>query len=130
MEAVVKTIAVALAALLSTASFAQTHSQTKVKSQECQVKYRPDLPVGATPAKSEPLHIKPLADPPSGYACVIFVVDEKGKVVDPKVVETDSPAFGEQLVTIVTQAKWQPGVVNGKPIAHRSVVSASYGTQR
>jgi hypothetical protein len=68
------------------------------------------------------------APPASAYACVTVTVDESGKLVDARVVETDHAPLGEHLLAQAVAAHWRPAMLGGVPIASTSVVSASYGS--
>jgi hypothetical protein len=122
---------IALAALgiaLSTTCIAQTHEDAKARARECQARYGPARPAGATLPKSDAIRINPRPfQPTSAYACVTATVDEAGKLVDARVVETDHPPFGEHLLEQVVRAKWRPAMLDGVPMRFTSVISATYG---
>jgi hypothetical protein len=114
--------------VLSTLCIAQTRVEAQAKSQECQAKYRAELPAGAIAAKSQGIRISPAQfEPATAYACVLVTVQENGQLVDPKVVETDYAPFGEHLLEQVVRAKWQAATLDGRSFTSQAVVSASYG---
>lgn len=56
----------------------------------------------------------------SGGAVVIaFVVDERGKVIDPQVISSTDPVFERPAVDALKQWKFEPGKKNGKPVERR-----------
>ena len=119
----------AIGIALSSACIAQTQSDAQARSRECQSKYGPAVPAGATLPKSDPIRINPtLFEPPSAYACVTATVDESGRLVGARVVETDHTPLAEHLLEQVVRAKWRPAMVDGAPVRFTSVVAASYGT--
>lgn len=113
---------------VSTACIAQAPNAL-TRSRECQAKYAPVVPAGATvPRSVDPIRISPAKfEPPSAYACVTVTVDESGRILDSRVVETDYEPFAEHLLEQARNAKWRPAMLDGVPIALTSVVSASYG---
>jgi len=119
---------VLISVAVSTASIAQT-PDARTRSRECQAKYAPVVPAGATLPKSvDPIRISPAKfEPPSAYACVTVTIDESGRILDSRVVETDYAPFGEHLLEQARNTKWRPAMLDGVPIALTSVVSASYG---
>src|SRR5229473_1570518 len=92
-----KLFSAAIGLALSATSLAQT-SDTGARARDCQTKYGSAVPAGAILPKSDPIRISPRKfEPPSAYACVTVTVDESGRIVDARVVETDYPPFGEHL---------------------------------
>src|SRR5450631_547581 len=84
-------------------------------SQECQVKYRVDLPGGAIAAVPvPPLRIRPQPRG-QGYACVTLSVSETGSVRDSKLMEADPPEFGNYFLKLATQSRYRPAMLDGKP---------------
>jgi hypothetical protein len=119
---------VALGLALAGVALAESRFDAQARSHDCQTKYRADLPAGAVAPKADPpIRIQPKLEPESAYACVVVAIDETGQVIDPKVVETDHPAFGEHLLEQVLRAKWRPAMLGGGAFAQQIVVSASYG---
>jgi hypothetical protein len=93
----------------------------------CDYKYGDKLPPGAIPAKPvPPIAIPPQREPRSAYACVLIVVGETGQVLDAKLLETDSPAFGAYFLDLARKARYEPATLDGKPFQQRSVVSGAY----
>ena len=123
-----KTIFVVIGIAVSTASMAQTPTDVRARSRECQSKYGSAIPAGATLPKADPIRISPKKfEPPSAYACVTVTLDESGRIVDARVVETDHAPLGDHLLQQAVAAKWRPAMLGGVPIAFTAVVSASYG---
>jgi bla regulator protein BlaR1 len=52
-----------------------------------------------------------------GYVIVEYTVSESGSVVDPVVVESSSSLFEEAALSSVGKYKYQPRVVDGRPVA-------------
>ena len=50
-----------------------------------------------------------------GNVDIVFVVDESGNVVDPRVVR-GFPALNEEALRVITEAKFTPGMQRGKPV--------------
>jgi protein TonB len=51
-----------------------------------------------------------------GYVIVLFTVDEKGKVKEPRVVNGDKEYFNEEALRVVNLfPKWMPGEIDGIP---------------
>ena len=95
-------------------------------SQACQAKYRVDLPTGATAAAPvPPLRIRPQPRG-AGYACVTISVSESGSVSDARLLEASPPEFGEYFLTLVTQSRYRPAMLDRKPFASRVVLSGTY----
>ena len=110
---------------LSPLCIGQTRVEQQARSSECQARYRPQLPAGATPAKAEPIRLRPAQfDTDTAYACIVVSVDENGRLTESKIVETDQPAFAEHLLEQVRGARWQPAMLDGRPFATQAVVSA------
>ena len=120
---------VAIGIALSSTCIAQTDSDARARARACQSKYGSAHPAGATLPKFDPIRINPgQFAPASAYACVTVTVDESGKLVDARVVETDHAPLGEHLLAQAVAANWRPAMLGGVPIASTSVVSASYGS--
>lgn len=60
-------------------------------------------------------------DNANGTVTVSFVVDEKGKVIDPKVVgQTPGHGLDQEAMRVVqNMPAWKPGTVKGKPVKTR-----------
>ena len=114
---------------LSTTCVAQTDSDVRARAQACQSKYGSAHPAGATRPKYDPIRIRPGQFAPAfAYACVTVTIDQSGKLVDARVVETDHAPLGEHLLAQAVGANWRPAMLDGVPIASTFVVSASYGS--
>lgn len=50
---------------------------------------------------------------------VIFTVDERGRVVDPKVQKSTNPAFDRSAVDAIKKWRFEPGKRNGEPVQFR-----------
>lgn len=55
----------------------------------------------------------------TGDVEVGFVVKEDGSVNDAVVLQTDNPGFNSAAVSAVSQWKYEPATVNGKPVSYR-----------
>ncbi len=96
------------------------------------------VPAGAAKARAEVFDLKAVDQAPvasytarprfptqlrregiSGQATVRFVVDTKGNVADARVVDATHPSFGEAAVASVSQWKFRPGKINGRPVNTR-----------
>jgi len=81
---------------------------------------------GDKPVSEMPVAGPPLFYPPSlrgqhllGTATVECVVDQLGGTQDCTVVESTGPAFGEEAKAYVSDSRYLPEVMNGKPVAAR-----------
>lgn len=54
-----------------------------------------------------------------GTCTVIFIVDERGRVQDERVVATESPAFNRPALAAVRQWRFEPAMRNGEPTRDR-----------
>lgn len=54
-----------------------------------------------------------------GKVYIVFVVDQKGKVVDPKIQTASDPIFEKPALAAVKQWKFEPGKRGGKPVRFR-----------
>jgi protein TonB len=54
-----------------------------------------------------------------GSVQVLFVVDEDGKVVDPKIEKTSNPGFDAPALEAVRRWKFEPGTRNGQKVRFR-----------
>src|SRR5947209_469240 len=97
-------------------------------AKQCEEKYRVESPPGTVPAKPMPeLRLGPaMRDYGASYACVAVFVDERGEVIEARLLETDTPGFGQYFLNLVARSRYAPGTLNGKPVATRAVMSASF----
>ena len=104
---------------------AETHSVRK-SSLDCEARHRVELPAGASGPEPVPaLRPRPSRNVGTAYACVIVAVDENGRVTDSKLIESDSPEFGQYFLKLASQSRYRPAMREGKPFAHKVVISAS-----
>jgi TonB family protein len=61
-----------------------------------------------------------------GSVYVLFVVDEDGKVVNPKIEKTSNPGFDAPALEAVRQWKFEPGVRNGQKVRFRMRVPVRF----
>jgi protein TonB len=54
-----------------------------------------------------------------GKVSVIFVVNENGRVVNPKVVASSNPVFVKPVLNAIKQWRFEPGKRGGKPVRFR-----------
>ncbi len=80
-----------------------------------------DLDSRPTPIDQQPpvLRAKEKAATP-GRAIVIFIVDSKGRVKNPKVQSSSNPALDAAALRTVKKWKFQPGTRKGKPVSTRA----------
>lgn len=67
----------------------------------------------------------------SGRVIVTFVIDEKGKVTEPKVisVNTTNECLGKEALKVVSQSPdWTPGEVDGKPVRVSNTIPIIFQT--
>lgn len=57
---------------------------------------------------------------------VVFIVDQEGKVQEPKVQSTTNPIFDRSAVNAVKQWKFEPGKNNGKAVRFRMRVPVTF----
>ena len=57
---------------------------------------------------------------------VIFIVDENGRVQDPKVQRTTNPSFDRSALTAIKQWKFEPAKVQGRSVSSRLRQSFSF----
>jgi len=67
-----------------------------------------------------PVHTPATRSAAPGTIYIIFLVDESGKVVSPKVQKTDSPAFERPALEAIKKWKFEPGKRNGEPVKFRT----------
>jgi TonB family protein len=72
-------------------------------------KYMPTYPVKAIRTGKE------------GYVVVEFDIDEKGFVVNPRVIEKNHSVFVKPALEAVKKCRYLPGFVDGKPVVSKSV---------
>jgi protein TonB len=61
-----------------------------------------------------------------GLVNVIFVVDERGRVLDPSVQSSTDPVFNAAALSAVKQWKFEPGKRNGQPVRSRMRVPITF----
>jgi hypothetical protein len=54
-------------------------------------------------------------------------IDENGRATDAKLLESDSPLFGEYFTRLVRESRYRPAMREGKPFAQKVVISGSIG---
>jgi TonB family protein len=52
-----------------------------------------------------------------GYVKLEWIIDESGKVLRPKVLESSNPGFNQPAIESILKSKWAPAKKNGKPVA-------------
>jgi protein TonB len=57
---------------------------------------------------------------------VIFIVDENGRVQDPKVQRTTNPSFDRSALSAIKQWKFEPAKVQGRSVSSRLRQSFSF----
>jgi protein TonB len=62
----------------------------------------------------------------SGEVVVTFVVDESGRVLNPRVVSSTDPIFEEPTVRAIGQWRFAPGTVHGIPVRFRLSVPVEF----
>lgn len=58
---------------------------------------------------------------------VLFIVDENGRVTDPKVQKSDNPLFDNLAIKTVKKWRFEPGKRAGKPVRFRMRAPISFG---
>lgn len=61
-----------------------------------------------------------------GTVYILFIVDERGRVVKPKVQKSTDPIFERSALNAVKQWKFEPGMRNGQPVRFRMRVPISF----
>jgi protein TonB len=61
-----------------------------------------------------------------GTAWVVFVVDERGRVVDPRVQRSTAPIFERPALAALQQWRFEPGKRKGRPVAFRMRVPITF----
>ena len=60
-----------------------------------------------------------------GYSRI--VVSEYGEILEPKVIRSVSPILDKEAIrTILAMPKWNPGKLNGKPVAVRYMLPITF----
>jgi protein TonB len=77
--------------------------------------YQPSPTMSAQIRKSAP-----------GLVNVIFVVDERGRVLDPSVQSSTDPVFNAAALSAVKQWKFEPGKRSGQPVRSRMRVPITF----
>ncbi|HWZ94438.1 MAG TPA: TonB family protein [Opitutaceae bacterium] len=62
----------------------------------------------------------------SGEVVVAFVVDESGRVLNPRVVRSTDPIFEEATLNAVKQWRFAPGTLHGVPVHFRMSVPVAF----
>ena len=69
----------------------------------------------------------PLVDTRSGTVIVSFVIDEEGRVTQPKINKGIAEAFDAEAIRLVNEMpRWKPMTKNGKPVASTYVVYVDF----
>lgn len=62
----------------------------------------------------------------SGEVLVEFIVDESGRVINPRVVRSDHPAFEAPTIAAVSKWRFEPGTRKSVPVRFRMVVPVKF----
>lgn len=83
---------------------------------------------GGLPALQEatPYPAEALAAGLSGRVLVSFVVDEQGRVTDEEVLRSAHPLLDEAALAGIRQARYEPGRIDGAPVAVRMVLPVTF----
>lgn len=65
-----------------------------------------------------------------GRVDLVFVVDEQGRVKDPKVMSSSDPVFERSALAAVAQWKFEPGKRNGRSVQFRMRVTVTFPENR
>jgi periplasmic protein TonB len=57
---------------------------------------------------------------------IIFIVDERGRVVEPRIRNSTDPIFEKSALTAVKRWRFEPGKRNGKPVRFRMLVPITF----
>jgi protein TonB len=57
---------------------------------------------------------------------IIFIVDERGRVVEPRVRSSTDPIFDKSALAAVKRWRFEPGKRNGKPVRFRMLVPITF----
>jgi hypothetical protein len=93
-------------------------------------KYYVALPEGTTAPR---LHSGYRFVPPrpiqgSAYACVLATIDQKGRVVEAKLQQTDRAEVGASATEQILKWHFSPAMRDGRPVSVTTVIVAGYGT--
>ena len=61
-----------------------------------------------------------------GTVVIVFTVNERGRVENPVVLETDDPVFDRPALTAVKQWRFEPGKSDGKAVSFRMKVPITF----
>ena len=64
-----------------------------------------------------------------GTVFIIFAVDKRGKVQDPKIQSATDPVFERPALTAIKQWRFEPGKKNGKPVSFRMRIPITFPAQ-
>jgi TonB family protein len=59
----------------------------------------------------------PRRGPTSGYACVQATIDADGRVVDPRILGTNSPEYAANAVRALSGWRFAPATLDGAPVS-------------
>jgi protein TonB len=65
-----------------------------------------------------------------GTVIVEFIVDESGRVTNPRVVKSDDPAFEAPTLRAVAGWRFEPGRKDGRRVSFKMAVPVSYKLDR
>jgi protein TonB len=65
----------------------------------------------------------------SGEVVVAFVVDESGRVLNPRVVSSSDPVFEEPTLRAIEQWRFAPGTLHGLPVRFRMSVPVAFNLE-
>ena len=61
-----------------------------------------------------------------GTVKILFVVDQRGRVVDPKVIKSSDPAFDSPALEAIRQWKFEPGTRNGQKVQFKMSIPITF----
>jgi len=67
-----------------------------------------------------------IRDAAPGKVVVIFIVDERGRVQNPKIQRSDNPVFNQAALSAVKQWRFEPGKRGGEPVRFRMRVPIKF----
>jgi protein TonB len=76
--------------------------------------------------QSSPLMSRQLRRKVPGKVNIIFIVDEHGRVVEPRVRNSTDPVFEKPAMAAVKRWKFEPGKRSGKPVRFRMLVPITF----
>lgn len=76
--------------------------------------------------QSSPVLSQQLRRKAPGKVNIIFIVDERGRVVEPRVRNSTDPIFENPALTAVKRWKFEPGKRSGKPVRFRMLVPLTF----